>query len=84
MPLGPAAMKMPCAMINIVGPDGLNGEYQLKYFKELNAMHGVYVHLYGKRGSKPNRKLGHVTVLADTREQVLETAQKVRTLLEII
>lgn len=84
MPLGSTEIKMPCAMINIVGPKENSGNYYLKYFNELSAMHGVYVHLYGKKESKPNRKLGHITVVHPTRERVLEITQKVRHLTEIV
>lgn len=83
MPLGSTHLKMPCAMINIVGPDTGSGKYRLKYFNELNSLSGVYVHLYGKEESKPNRKLGHITIVQPSREKVLEITQKVRTLTEI-
>lgn len=83
LPLGSTEMKMPCAMINIVGPKGKSGSYRLKYFHELNAMLGVYVHLYGKQESKPNRKLGHITVVQPTREKVLEITKKIRPLIEV-
>lgn len=83
MPLGSTHLKMPCAMINIVGPENGSGKYRLKYFNELNALPGVYVHLYGKEQSKPNRKLGHITIVQPSREKVLEITQKVRTLTEI-
>ena len=83
MPLGSTEMKMPCAMINIVGPNDKSGKYRLKYFNELNAMHGVYVHLYGKKESKPNRKLGHVTVVQPSREKVLEITKKIRPLIKV-
>ncbi len=83
MPLGSTHLKMPCAMINIVGPETGSGKYRLKYFNELNSLSGVYVHLYGKQESKPNRKLGHITIVQPSREKVLEITQKVRTLTEI-
>lgn len=83
MPLGSTHLKMPCAMINIVGPETGSGRYRLKYFNELNSLSGVYVHLYGKQKSKPNRKLGHITIVQPSREKVLEITQKIRTLTEI-
>lgn len=83
LPLGATHLKMPCAMINIVGPEKGSGPYRLKYFKELSAMNGVYVHLYGKKESKPNRKLGHITVLHHDRTEVLKLAEKIRALTEI-
>jgi 5-(carboxyamino)imidazole ribonucleotide synthase len=83
MPLGTTEMKMPCAMINLTGPEGRSGKYRLKYFNELAGMQGVYIHLYGKETSKPNRKLGHITVVHPTRQMVLEITQKIRPLTEI-
>ncbi len=83
MPLGSTHLKMPCAMINITGTEAGSGKYRLKYFKELSAMNGVYIHLYGKEESKPNRKLGHITVLHHDRNEVLHLAEKIRTLTEI-
>jgi 5-(carboxyamino)imidazole ribonucleotide synthase len=83
LPLGSTHIKMPCAMINIVGPETGSGKYRLKYFNELNTLSGVYIHLYGKEESKPNRKLGHITIVQPSLEKVLEITQKVRTLTEI-
>lgn len=81
LPLGSTEMIQPCAMVNIVGDK--NGKYRLKYIDELVQMQGVYVHLYGKIESKPNRKLGHVTILHQDRNEVIKLAEKVRTLVEI-
>lgn len=83
LPLGATQLKMPCAMVNIVGTEKGSGAYRLKYFKELSSMNGVYVHLYGKKESKPNRKLGHITILHHDRLEVIRIAEKVRTLVEI-
>ncbi len=80
-PLASTEMIQPCAMVNIVGDKA--GKYQLKYMKELMQLKGVYIHLYGKEESKPNRKLGHVTIVNADRNEVIRLAEKVRTLLEI-
>lgn len=80
-PLASTQMIQPCAMVNIVGDKA--GKYQLKYLNELLSMQGVYVHLYGKKESKANRKLGHVTIVNADRKEVVRLAEKVRTLVEI-
>lgn len=80
-PLASTEMMQPCAMVNIVGDK--TGKYQLKYMNELMQLSGVYTHLYGKKESKPNRKLGHVTIVHKYREEVVRLAEKVRTLVEI-
>ncbi len=81
--LGNTQYKMPSAMLNIVASETQSGHYRLKYFKELSAIKGVYVHLYGKEFAKPNRKLGHITICLPTIEEVMKTAYQIKNLLEI-
>lgn len=81
MPLGNTDIIQPCAMVNIVGDK--SGKYKLKHIDELLSMKGVYVHLYGKLESKPNRKLGHITIVNADRNELIKLAEKVRTLTEI-
>ena len=81
LPLGNTDIIQPCAMVNIVGDK--TGKYKLKHADELLRMKGVYVHLYGKKESKPNRKLGHITILHEDRNELIQLAEKVRTLTEI-
>ena len=82
-PLGATEMIAPCAMVNIVGCINGEGKYQLKYEKELMQLQGVFIHLYGKEFSKPNRKLGHITIVHTDRNELIKLAEKVRTLVEI-
>lgn len=83
LPLGDANLKSPCAMLNIVAGPNQSGPYKLKYFKELSAIKGVYIHLYGKATAKPNRKLGHITICLPTKEEVFKVAHQLKNLLEI-
>lgn len=82
-PLGSTEMIAPCALVNIVGAKNGEGKYQLKYKKELMQIEGVFIHLYGKEISKPNRKLGHITIVNSKRDELIKLAEKVRTLVEI-
>lgn len=82
LPLGSTELVQPAAMINLVGPAGLEGDYVLKNTEKLLQMEGVYVHLYNKKVIKPNRKMGHITVLAPTLEALLEKANQVKELIE--
>ena len=45
---------------------------------------GAYVHLYGKRETKPSRKMGHITVIADSSEEALRRANIAKNILKII
>jgi 5-(carboxyamino)imidazole ribonucleotide synthase len=78
LPLGNTDFICPAAMINLIGPDEGSGTYELTGLETLLQIPGVYVHLYGKNESRPGRKLGHITLLAETKEALFEKAEKVR------
>jgi 5-(carboxyamino)imidazole ribonucleotide synthase len=78
LPLGNTSLVQPAAMINLVGAEGLTGAYQLKYANELMEIPGVYVHMYNKKEIRPNRKMGHITVLANDLNLLFEKAEKVK------
>ena len=48
------------------------------------AIDGVYVHLYGKKYTKPFRKMGHVTVVDQNRDHAIEKARYVQQTLKVI
>lgn len=81
LPLGSTELIKPGVMINLLGDEGFSGKYKLVGLEEVSAMEGVYIHLYGKKESKPMRKMGHVTILGNTREEARGKAHKVNTLL---
>ena len=82
-PLGSTALVKPAATCNIVGPQDVNGAYQLANLDNVLAIEGVYIHMYGKITTSPDRKLGHFTVLADTRAEVVRKMEKVKSMLAI-
>ena len=61
-PLGSTKLISPGVMINLLGAEGHNGTAYCEGLEEAMAQPGVKVHLYGKRTTKPNRKMGHVTL----------------------
>lgn len=78
LPLGSTGIIKPAVMINLLGPADFTGQYYLHGYHEILSLPGVYVHLYGKKESKPMRKLGHITVLADTVGEARKKAKWVR------
>jgi 5-(carboxyamino)imidazole ribonucleotide synthase len=70
-------------MCNIVGEPGHTGEAIYEGLDQVYALPQVYVHLYGKTITKPLRKMGHVNIIGDTRGEVLEKLQKVKSLLKV-
>lgn len=84
LPLGSAQLKMPAIMLNLLGEPGFEGPAQYEGLREAMRIEGVKVHLYGKKITKSFRKMGHLTVLASTREEAINKANQVKNLIKII
>ncbi len=65
LPLGVTDITKPSAMINLLGSD-----QHPHFLEKCLKIPEVYVHLYGKKQSKPLRKMGHITVLANTKQDL--------------
>jgi 5-(carboxyamino)imidazole ribonucleotide synthase len=84
MPLGSTQQILPAAMVNIIGAEGFAGEAQYKGLENLLAISNIFVHLYGKKVTKPGRKMGHATILGNSTFECVANAQKVKELLTVI
>ena len=83
LPLGSTKTILPSAMVNLLGEEGFSGEATYEGLEDVLKMEGVHVHFYGKRTTKPFRKMGHVTILDADIEQLKLKAQTVKTWLKI-
>lgn len=83
LPLGDTHCKGHAVMINLLGEQGYEGLAIYEGLNEVLALHGVHLHLYGKKYTKPFRKMGHVTILDDDREKAIEKARRVQTILKV-
>jgi len=83
LPLGAVEQYRPAAMVNLLGEPGGAGPPVLEGFCEALATPGAHVHIYGKAESRPNRKMGHVTVLDTDLEAAREKAVRIRETLKI-
>lgn len=83
MPLGNTELRCPAAMVNLLGEEGYTGEAFVEGLEEAMAQKGVYVHLYGKKLTKPFRKMGHVTLLDDNLENLKNRALEIKSLIKI-
>jgi 5-(carboxyamino)imidazole ribonucleotide synthase len=81
--LGSTHLKLPAVMINLLGEPGFEGKVKYEGLTDSMAIEGVKIHFYGKKISKPFRKMGHVTVLAPTIEEAIEKADIVKNQLKI-
>jgi len=82
MELGETKMKFKAAvMVNILGER--EGEVSVKGVEDAEALGNCFVHIYGKKNIKMERKMGHITVVGDNLDEVLEKANKARSLIQI-
>ncbi len=58
--------------LNLVGEQNYSGKVKYEGLEEVLKLPKTYVHLYGKTETKPGRKMGHINVLANSREELLE------------
>jgi len=82
-PLGNTDPILPSAMINLVGAEGLSGPAVYEGLEEVLKIDSAFVHIYGKKETKPGRKMGHVTVIAPTTQDLLFNANKVKNLMKV-
>lgn len=84
LPLGDTTTLMPSAMVNLLGEPGHSGRARYEGFREVVSMPGVYVHLYGKKMTKPFRKMGHVTILERDMDALKQKAKHIKQTLKVI
>ncbi len=74
LPLGSTRLIEPAVMINLLGSPGFNGEAVYEGLEDCLQLEGVFIHLYGKKISKPFRKMGHVTIMDKSLDAAKEKA----------
>lgn len=84
LPLGDTSAFLPSAMVNLLGEEGYEGQAKYVGMNEVLAIKGVFPFLYGKKITKPFRKMGHVTVLGNNFEELEEKVNLVRQKLKVI
>ena len=84
LPLGSTQLRSPAVMVNLLGEENYTGEAIYEGMDTCLTMEGVYVHLYGKKITKPFRKMGHVTIIGDDLNQAKEKAKFVKEKFKVI
>ena len=83
-PLGNTDHILPAAIINIIGHEGHDGEPKYEGLHEVLQMDNVFVHIYGKKKTKPGRKMGHVTILSKEKQDLVHKANRIKNTLKTI
>jgi 5-(carboxyamino)imidazole ribonucleotide synthase len=77
-PLGHTDAILPSIMVNIIGAEGADGDVQYEGLEEVLKIENAFVHLYGKKQTKPGRKMGHVTILSKEKQDLTHKANIVK------
>lgn len=84
LPLGDTSSKVAGIMVNLVGKEGYTGEVVYENIEEILKVNGVTPHIYGKKTTRPFRKMGHVTIVHKDVQKAREIAQKVKETINVI
>ena len=84
LPLGNTGSKVAGIMVNLVGEEGFSGDVIYENLNEILKIDGVTPHIYGKKETRPFRKMGHVTIVDSDINKAREIAQKVKETIRVI
>ncbi|MGI9534003.1 MAG: 5-(carboxyamino)imidazole ribonucleotide synthase, partial [Thermodesulfobacteriota bacterium] len=84
LPLGNTDIKTPSVMLNILGSQGYEGSAVYNGLNECLKVEGASIHIYGKKMTKPFRKMGHVTILDKSIKNALEKANFIKQNLKVV
>jgi 5-(carboxyamino)imidazole ribonucleotide synthase len=84
LPLGNTESKVAGIMVNLVGEEGYTGNVHYENIEEILKIDGVTPHIYGKKTTKPFRKMGHVTIVNEDINEARKIAQKVKETIKVI
>ena len=82
-PLGNTANIMPSALVNLVGSEGHSGTAVYVGLDQVLAMDNVFVHIYGKKETRPGRKMGHITILSREKQELLHKVNQISNILSV-
>lgn len=84
LPLGNTNSKVAGIMVNLVGEEGFSGQVVYENIEKIMAIDGVTPHIYGKRETRPFRKMGHVTIVNENMEEARRIAEEVKNSIRVI
>ena len=84
LPLGRSDYKTPAVMVNLVGKKDNSGPVVYKNIDQILVIDGVTPHIYGKKQTSPNRKMGHVTIVNKNLYEALKIAKQVKSIIGVI
>ncbi|MFI8379286.1 5-(carboxyamino)imidazole ribonucleotide synthase [Leeuwenhoekiella sp. NPDC079379] len=84
LPLGETESKTGAVMVNLVGEEGYTGDVFYDKMENILTLKGVTPHIYGKRQTRPFRKMGHVTIVNSDLSEARKIAEEVKKTIKVI
>ena len=84
LPLGNCDSKVAGIMVNLVGEEGFSGPVTYQNIDKIMAITGVTPHIYGKKETRPFRKMGHVTIVNEDMKMARKIAEEVKNSIRVI
>lgn len=84
LPLGNTDSKVGGIMVNLVGAEGHTGNVEYKNIEDILTLEGVTPHIYGKKQTRPFRKMGHVTIVNKDISKARQIAEEVKKTIKVI
>ncbi len=82
-PLGCTEAILPAAIVNLLGAEGNSGEACYEGLEEIMKLDNVFIHIYGKKETRPGRKMGHVTILSKEKQELIHQANRIKNTLKV-
>ena len=83
-PLGCTEAILPAAIVNLLGTEGFTGDAIYEGLEKIMKLENVFIHIYGKKETKPGRKMGHVTILSKEKQELIHQANRIKNTLKVI
>jgi 5-(carboxyamino)imidazole ribonucleotide synthase len=83
MPLGSCQSTSSAVMINVLGSEGFSGDVVYRNAEEILKTPGAHFHIYGKKQTKPFRKMGHITICGNDVEALIEKGKQLKNLIRV-
>ena len=84
LPLGKTESKVAGIMVNLVGAEGHTGDVVYEHIEDIMKLEGVTPHIYGKKQTRPFRKMGHVTIVHEDINEARRIAEDVKKTINVI
>ena len=82
-PLGQTDFYRPAIMANVVGPTDVTGAFEYEGIESILNIPQAGLHIYGKKTTKPQRKMGHITLTGDDLSGIFKKIKELKSILQL-